>query len=227
MRTLISAPRRSAVPLALATLAASAALPSTTGADTSPRSCIVPNVVGVSLEMARHALAASGCRVRVRELPSNGPLVAPEVPDGRQIVARQSPASASRARKVTVWLKPLCAQSAAPGPTERLPAVSKGPTELVSGLFLRGGPLVLAPRCRTGRSSPGTIIVTAVASGRAIRRTVRSGRFAIFPLKPGRYVLQGSFATASVNGKPFQPPPRQVTIEADRTTRLNVVAEIP
>jgi hypothetical protein len=40
-----------------------------------------------------------------------------------------------------VSLVPLCVQSALPGAPQGEPFVTAGPTELVSGLYLGGGPL--------------------------------------------------------------------------------------
>lgn len=203
-------------------------MPAATSAEQSHGSCLAPDVVGVSLKMATHALVASGCHVMVRQLPGHGEFVAPKAPDGRQLVGRQSPHAGNRSNTVTIWLKPLCVQSAQPGPTDHLPAVSRGPTELISGLFLRGGPLLRAPRCRRGTPSAGTVTVAAAEGGRIIaRRSVGAGRYAVFPLSPGRYLVGGTFASATRNGRPIEIPPVSVTISAHRTTRRNVVAEIP
>ena len=78
--------------------------------------CVAPDVVGVNLAMARQALGASGCAVTVRQLPAHGSYVTPASPDGRQLVGSPAPVAGDRSRAVTVWVKPLCAQPANPGP---------------------------------------------------------------------------------------------------------------
>jgi hypothetical protein len=220
---------RLGVAVAAPTLALAVAAGSTSNADgqTSGR-CIAPRLVGVSFAMARRALEMSGCRVVTEELPASGSLVAPEPPDGRQIVARQSPAPGARSGSVTVWLKPLCAQSAEPGPNISGPSVKHGPTELVSGLFLVGGPLRLSPYCRSGTSAAGTITVFAATGGRVIsKRAVHSGGLAVFPLPAGSYLVQGTFANSTANGRPISTPTDPVKIAARRITRHDLLVNIP
>lgn len=226
MKQSISRPCRSAVSFALAAMAGGATAPDTTAAD-STRGCQTPEVVGVSLAMARQVLSASGCQSVVRQLPGHGQYVAPTAPQGQQIVGRQSPSAGSRAQAVTIWLKPLCAQPAQPGPTERGPAVTSGATQLISGLFLKGGPLRQSTQCRKGTPSAGTITIAAAGGGSVIaRRAVRDGRVAVFPLRPGRYEVEGSFARAQRNGAPIDVKPEPVTITAHHTTRLNLVGQV-
>jgi hypothetical protein len=219
MKPLVSRNCRSTLALVLAVVAGGG-LPATTGAQRSPSSCIAPDVVGVQLAMARHALEASGCTVQARQLPAHGQFVTPAGPEAQQLVAAQSPRPGSRTGQVTISLKPLCAQPAEPGPDVRGPISSRGPSELVAGLFLQGGPVRTAAHCRHGTSVAGTLTVSAPDGRLVAHRTVRAGRFAVFPLKPGRYTLLGSVA---VPGGPV-PQPEQVTIARSRTTRLNLVA---
>ena len=206
-------------PLLLGALLAMAAVPGP-GAASARGSCTAPNVVGVSLAQARRALGASGCAVTIRQLAGHGSYRPPSAPDPRQIVARQSPGAGASAGGVTVWLKPLCYQPAAPGPTSATPALAPGPTELVTGLFLSGGPLRSSTSCRRGSPSAGTVTV-ATAAGRVLTsRAVRAGRFAIFPLRPGRYEVSGTFAGGRAVG------PVAVTIVAGRIRHRDLVAGI-
>ncbi|MCW3032291.1 MAG: hypothetical protein JWM60_636 [Solirubrobacterales bacterium] len=210
------------MPLALAAVAGGA-LPATTAADSGQQGCVAPDVVGVTLAMARQALSASGCAVQVRQLPAHGQFVTPGSPDGRQLVATQTPSAGGHADGVTLSLKPLCAQPAQPGPDTQGPASSQGPTELVSGLFLSGGPVVTSPHCRHGMPSSGVLTVTTATGQPVARRAVRSGRFGVFPLKPGAYLLAG---TISGPAGERQLAARPVKIVAHRTTRLNLVADV-
>ena len=212
-------PRRSAVPLAVAAVAG--ALPAVTAADAGQAGCIAPDVVGVSLAQARGALHASGCSVRLQQLPAHGEFVTPSSADPRQLVGSQSPGSGSRTGTVTVRLRPLCSQPSQPGPEHRGPTSNNGPAELVAGLFLRGGPLRTSPHCRRGSPAEGTLTIATPGGEVIARRAVRSGHYGVFPLKPGRYVL-----TAAPTGETTPPAPQPVTIAARRTTHLNLVAEI-
>ncbi len=222
MKQLRTLPGRSAVPLALAA-AAGGALPASTAAATKPHTgCVAPEVVGVDLSMARGALQASGCNVVVRQLPAHGDYVTPSSPDTRQLVGSQSPGAGSHASTVTISLRPLCAEPTLPGPETRGPSSSGGPTELIVGLFLEGGPVVTAPQCKRGVPSPGVVTVTTASGQPVAQRTVRGGRFGVFPLKPGHYLISGSFSSSSAAGA--LAGPQAVTISAHRTTRLNVVA---
>jgi hypothetical protein len=131
-------------------------------------------------------------------------------------------------RTVTVWLKPLCFQSADPGPPAGEPLVKRGPTELVSGLFLAGGPLSRSPRCRSGTPSPGTITVTSSTTGAVVASdNVARGQLATIPLAPGTYTIQGTFGNAFTNGQAMKTQPQQVTITAGYTVRQDVVVAIP
>jgi hypothetical protein len=217
MKPVISRSGSSVALVALAT----AALPASTAADSGRPGCIVPDVVGVSLSAARQALQSSGCSVIPHQLPPHGQFVTPPSPDARQLVASQSPRPGSHTGQVTISLKPLCAQPDAPGPDTVGPTTSRGPSELVSGVFLQGGPVRTAPGCRHGTPSAGTLTVTSAAGQIVAHRVVREGRFGVFPLKPGQYTL---LATLPGGAPPVAPRP--VTILAHKTTRLNLVAKL-
>ena len=213
----------SAVPFALAA-AASGAAPASTGADQARASCVAPDVVGVTYDRARSVLLASGCAVATRQQPaSGGELYTPPSPDPRQLVGSQSPKAGRRAATVTLRLKPLCAQPAAPGPDSRGASSTKGPAELVAGLFVAGGPLELSSSCRHGTPAAGRLTVTRPDGTPVSSRSVRAGRYAVFPLKPGRYLLSGTFAGSG--NRPTEP--QAVVVAARRTTHLDVVEDVP
>jgi hypothetical protein len=121
-----------------------------------------------------------------------------------------------------------CSQSADPGPPAGEPLVQHShATELVSGLFLDGGPLRRAKRCRRGTPAAGTITVTSQATGKTVADdTLATGRLARIRLAPGTYTIAGTFADAFANGQPIQARPRTVTIAADTTVRQDVAAPI-
>jgi hypothetical protein len=106
-----------------------------------------------------------------------------------------------------------------------------GPTELVSGLYLDGGPhrFRSVPRCTSlsGIPGAGTITVTDPASGAIVASaTVANGKLAKIPLPPGTYTITGTFANAISNNQHMQSPPRSVTIRSGQTVRQDVSASI-
>jgi hypothetical protein len=212
------------MPLAMAAVATGAVLPAAVSAE-SGRDCIVPDVVGVSLSKARQALSSSGCQIAVKQLPSHGKFVTPPAPDGRQLVGRQRPSSGDHSEAVTVWVKPLCSQPAFPGPDKRGPSASRGPAELIAGLYLQGGPVKTRPHCRRGVPEAGTLVVSTPAGEVIARRQVRAGKFGVFPLAPGSYLLGGTISGGSSTAA-RQVSQTAVTIAAHRTTHLNVVAGV-
>jgi hypothetical protein len=196
-------------------------------AASATRVCIVPRLAGASLGVARRRALHAGCALRVYELPADTSLRGRPRLRADQLVTRQTPRAGSLAHAVSLFVRPLCLQPADPGPPAGEPFVRRGPTELVSGLFLAGGPIRARPRCRAGVSSPGRLRVLDPASGRARAvEVVAAGRLAVISLAPGRYVIQGTFANAFRNGQPIQSRPVSVAIEAGKTTRLDVVADI-
>ncbi len=188
----------------------------------------VPKLIGLSLSVARAQSAQAGCKLRVREAGASQVVqVPPSGPSAAQIITRQTPRAGGAGQIVTVWLKPLCYQSAEPGPPSHEPRVKRGPTELVSGLFLDGGPLRRAPRCRSGTPSPGTITVTSRTGVIIASDKVHTGKLARIRLAPGTYTVRGTFADATRNGQPIETQPQTVTIPAGETVREDVVANIP
>jgi len=191
--------------------------------------CQVPHLIGHSLAEALHRAAHAGCQIRIRDA-STGALIdlATERPAGERLVSRQQPRAGSRAGLVTAWIRALCFESADPGPGLREPQVTRGPTMLVSGLFLDGGPLRRVGRCQPGTSSPGTIQVLNPTDGQLVAsRTVAAGQLARIALSPGTYAVEGTFANATRNGQPITTLPRDVTLEAGTVVRQDVVENIP
>jgi hypothetical protein len=125
----------------------------------------------------------------------------------------------------------LCSGSAAWGPRRDEPLRTPGPTELISGLYLDGGPhrFRSAQRCSSlsGTPSAGTITVTDPASGAIVASaTVANGELAKIPLPPGAYTITGTFANAFSNNQHIQSPPQTVTIRSGQTVRQDVSAGI-
>jgi hypothetical protein len=108
--------------------------------------------------------------------------------------------------------------------------VTVGPTELVSGFYLDGGPPVRfsVPHCRRPVPSPGPGTVEVMDTSGALIATVTStrGHFAEVPLAPGSYTARGTFLEATINGA-HATETASVVIEADRTVRQDFVLSIP
>ena len=150
---------------------------------------------------------------------------------GVQTIRSQSPRGGQHGRVVTVWVNPACANSALPGPPEGEPLLTAGPTELISGLYLDGGPLRLwsEPRCtfHPGVPGAGTITVRDPDSGSVVAtQTVTSGHLATIPLAPGTYTVEGTFGDAIINGQPGRSFPKTVQIPAGKTVRQDVVLNV-
>jgi len=148
-----------------------------------------------------------------------------------QTVRSQSPHAGSHGRYVTLWVNRLCSGSLM-GPDLNEPVLKAGPTELIGGLYIVGGPLELRsePQCTAhpGGPVPGTITVRDPASGSVVvSRTVTGRDLVTIPLPPGTYVLEGTFGDALVNGQPAHAAPATVQIPAGETVRQDVFLDVP
>ncbi len=149
-----------------------------------------------------------------------------------QTVRRQSPDAGARASSVAVWLRPKtnqrsqtgqtapsspstqvspsqpeeprppCWGSAEFGPGISEPLLTPGPTELVSGFYLDGGPLVgfSAPGCKRPAPPPGggTVEVFSESGTLVATQTSENGQFAEISLPPGSYKITGTFLGATI-----------------------------
>lgn len=158
--------------------------------------CHVPRLTGLTLSVARDRLAHTGCSLRVRGAALEEAQI--------QTVERQSPASGRRSSTVTVWLNPLCHGSAAYGPGLNEQVLTPGPTELVSGFYLDGGPLARFsdPGCKRPAPPPGagTVVVMDASGAVVATQTSTSGQFIRIPLPAGSYTVTGTFLDATSNG---------------------------
>ncbi len=185
---------------ALAPAAATALLFAASGsafAHAAAKGCRVPMLTGLTLSVAREHAARAHCKLRVK----GAALEEAEV----QTVARQAPARGGRSPRVTVWLNPFCRREAAYGPDLKEPLVTPGPTELVSGFFLVGGPddrRFSDPGCRLPAPQPGagTVEVTNASGVLVATETSTSGHFVEVPLAAGSYTITGTFLNAVFNG---------------------------
>jgi hypothetical protein len=211
--------RRALHPTVFAAIAVASALGfGTTAGAASPR-CSSLHLQGATVAKAKQRAGHAGCELSLRG--------AKVTTAGVQTIAR----TRTRGATITAWVNALCRAMGAPGPGIAEPTVTPGPTELVSGLFLDGGPLerVSAPDCSKIHGTPlgGTIAVRNSAGAVVSTQTVAEGHFATFALSPGTYAVAGTFANARRDEKPIESLPRSVTITAGNTVRADVVVGIP
>jgi hypothetical protein len=186
--------------------------------------CRVPRLTGLVLSVARERSAKAGCRIRLAGAHVQVPAV--------QTIRRQAPRGGQHGRVVTVWVNPVCSGSAAAGPGISEPLLTSGTTELISGLYIVGGPLRRwsEPRCmpRSGEPWAGTVTVRDPANGSIVTsQTVTRGHLAKIPLAPGTYTIQGTFGNATINGRPGESFPTTVEIQAGKTVRQDVFLNVP
>jgi hypothetical protein len=186
--------------------------------------CSVPRLTSLVLSLARERAAKAHCKIRLEGASVSLPPV--------QTIRAQTPAEGHHARVLTLWLNPLCSGSAAAGPGLNEPLITAGPTELVSGLYVVGGPLTRwsEPRCKPHPGEPraGTITVTDAANGAIVAsQAVSRGQLATIPLAPGKYTIRGTFANATINERLAQSFPTTVEVSAGKTVRQDVFLGVP
>lgn len=148
-----------------------------------------------------------------------------------QTVQRQSPLAGGHGSRVSVWINPFCSGSAATPPQIAEPKVTPGPTELVSGFYLDGGPLrrFSTQGCRRPEpmSGGGTVQVLNPATG-AVLATGQAGvgHLVEIHLAAGAYTAVGTFENAVVNGAHAT---RTITVQipAGRTVRQDFTLNVP
>jgi hypothetical protein len=194
----------------------------------------VPRLSGLTLAKARRRAARSGCRIHVAGAPIltlPGERVITGVDPGRRIARQERNPDG---QWIDVWLVPQCVEPGDPGPPAGEPFLTPGPTELISGLYLGGGPIASYPGpCRSGTPGAGMIVVIDPASGATVATaTVANGQLATIPLPPGTYTVEGTFYDARTVTSPTDPGvPWQssisVTIPAGMTVRQDLSVGVP
>jgi hypothetical protein len=185
--------------------------------------CHVPRFTGLTLSAARKRAAHAHCNLRVK----GAALEQAEV----QTIERQSPARGGRSSSVTVWLNPFCRREADYAPELKEPLVTQGPTELVSGFFLVGGPdsRRFSDRgCKLPAPPPGagTVDVTNASGAVVATQTSTYGHFVEIPLPAGSYTITGTFLGATVN-EVHPKESESVVIPAGHTVRQDFFLNIP
>jgi hypothetical protein len=163
---------------------------------TATKASRTPRVVGLTLTRARVAVRHAGCRITLRGAAVSDPAV--------QTIRRQARAGEGASR-VLIWLNQLCSTPAHLGGPRGEPILRHGPAELITGLYLVGGPPVLrsAPSCARleGTTSAGRVIVRDEVGTVVAARAVPQGELATITLAPGRYTLTGIFSDVIIGGQ--------------------------
>jgi hypothetical protein len=186
------------------------------------RACHVPRLAGLTLSFARGRASRAGCTLRVKGAALEQAQI--------QTVERQSPVAGGHSSSVTVWLNPLCRGEAAYGPGLEEPVVARGPTKLVSGFYLVGGPSVpfSDPGCKRSVLPPGagTVEVTNASGAIVATQTSARGHLVEITLPAGSYTITGTFLNATVNGV-HPKEPESVVIPPGDTVRQDFFLAIP
>jgi hypothetical protein len=207
--------------LVAATLAAAVTIASAATATTpQQRGCITPRFVGLTERAAAHEAHTAGCIVHLTGAALKQPTV--------QTVAAQAPAAGTSSIRVRLTLNPLCFGAALTGPPHNQ-GMRPGPTELITGLYLVGGPVLpySSPHCRRppgkpGTPVPGTIdVLGPIGATTVASQTVKRGRLVTFRLAPGRYRVGDRAENQTPTfARPF-------TIRAGYTTIRYVIEPVP
>ena len=115
-----------------------------------------------------------------------------------------------------------CSMPTVPIPPDE-PVLTRGPSELVAGLYVQGGAYVMGCSPQPRGPFAGTLSATSTRTGRIVARETlrRSGKLFVLALAPGRYLLR---ATESGG---LRSAPVRVTIPAHRTVREDVFIDVP
>jgi hypothetical protein len=124
-----------------------------------------------------------------------------------------------------VLVLPLLPTQRAPCPkpavavAPREPYVTRGPTEIVVGLYFQGGALI--PGCRPQPRGPYAGTVSVSAHGRVVaRETLQiAGRLFVLRVMPGTYVIDAR------DNAPLRPV--AVTVHRDQTVRQDLFTDAP
>jgi hypothetical protein len=183
--------------------------------------CDVPKLTGLTLRAARARAIHAGCTLRLLDVQPPGARAS-------QRVVQQVPTAGVSARPIRVWLAPRCPK---PGPTAlpaHEPLLTVGPTELISGFYVVGGPAFPPWICpRVPEPLADTVTVIDPASGMTMgSATVGQGQLAVIPLPPGTYTIRAAPATP-VNNLAPRTSDQTVTIPAGMSVREDFIAAVP
>jgi hypothetical protein len=113
------------------------------------------------------------------------------------------------------------------GPTVPLPAheplLTRGPAELVAGLYIQGGAYIVGCPQQPRGPYAGTLTVRGARAGRLVARETLTRAAALFvvALPPGRYTVSATDASG------LRAAPATVTIPRHTTVRQDIFIDVP
>jgi hypothetical protein len=180
--------------------------------------CHAPRMTGLTVSAARARARVAGCQLRLTGAAVKVPTV--------QTIHTQSVRPGQIARVVSVSVNPLCQGSAALGPPPGEPIIKAGATELITGLFLEGGPLIFrsAPACKdlVAKSTSGTITITnSVGTIIANNMALTAGQLLYVNVQAGPYTISGKLSGGTTVG------PITVNVPSGEVVRQDLVLDAP
>jgi hypothetical protein len=103
------------------------------------------------------------------------------------------------------------------------PVLTRGPSELVAGLYVQGGAYIVGCPQQPRGPYAGTLSATSTRTGRVVaRETLRQpGRLFVLKLAAGSYTLRAT------NSNGLLAAPSRVLIPAHRSVRQDVFIDVP
>ena len=179
--------------------------------------CRAPRLIGLTVAAARTRAKVAGCQLQFVGAVVRMATI--------QTIHTQNVRPGGTAASVTVSVNPLCPTSGLIGPPQGEPIDRLGPTELITGLFIEGGPFEYrsAPVCRdlVGKSSGGTITVIDSLGAVIVSRTLTAGQLLHQMLNAGTYTITGVFSDGLKGGKVI------VKVPSGEAVRQDVVLDVP
>jgi hypothetical protein len=109
----------------------------------------------------------------------------------------------------------------------REPYVTKGPTEIVVGLYIQGGALV--PGCPQSPRGPNGGVVTLSRHGKVVKTDAHASGGALFVIRvaPGTYTLAARADDFYGKGDGPRMGPVTVTVEKGQSVRRDLFLDVP
>ncbi len=175
-------------------------------------------MTGLTVSVARSRAKVAGCSLRLTGARVQAPTI--------QTIHTQSVRPGRPARVIAVSVNPLCESPVNPGPPPGEPILKPGPSEIVTGLFIEGGAVMVRsePVCKTlvGKSDAGTITITnSVGTVIADHMALTAGQLLYVNVPAGTYTVSGVFAGGNKAG------PITVTVPSGEIVRQDLVLDVP